>query len=39
MLVLGKADLIDEERRAELANRHPDAVLVSALDGRGPAAR
>ena len=35
VLVLGKADLIDEERRAELANRHPDAVLVSALTGEG----
>ena len=35
VLVLGKADLIDVERRAELANRHPDAVLVSALTGEG----
>jgi len=35
VLVLGKADLIAEERRAELANRHPDAVLVSAVTGEG----
>ena len=35
LLVLGKADLIDDERRAELANRHPDAVLVSAVTGEG----
>jgi GTP-binding protein HflX len=35
VLVLGKADLIDEERRAELANRHRDGVLVSALAGEG----
>jgi GTP-binding protein HflX len=35
LLVLGKADLIDEERRAELANRHRDAVLVSAVTGEG----
>jgi GTP-binding protein HflX len=35
LLVLGKADLIGEERRAELANRHPDAVLVSAITREG----
>jgi GTPase len=35
VLVLGKADLIDDQRRAELANRHPDAVLVSAVTGEG----
>ena len=35
ILVLGKADLIDEERRAELANRHRDGVLVSAQTGEG----
>ena len=35
LLVLGKADLIDAERRAELANRHPDAALVSAVTGEG----
>jgi GTP-binding protein HflX len=33
--VLGKADLISDDRRAELANRHPEAVLVSALTGEG----
>jgi GTP-binding protein HflX len=35
VLVLGKADLVDDERRAELARRHPDAVLVSAVTGEG----
>jgi GTPase len=35
VLVLGKADLIDEDRRAELANRHPDAILVSGVTGEG----
>jgi GTP-binding protein HflX len=35
MLVLGKADLIDADRRAELAHRHPDAALVSAVTGEG----
>ncbi len=35
LLVLGKADLIDADRRAELANRHPDAALVSAVTGEG----
>ncbi|MFL5831611.1 MAG: GTPase HflX [Solirubrobacteraceae bacterium] len=35
VLVLGKADLISVERRAELANRHADAVLVSAVSGEG----
>jgi GTP-binding protein HflX len=38
LLVLGKADLVDAERRAELARRHPDAVLVSAVTGEGVAA-
>jgi GTPase len=38
VLVLGKADLIDAERRAELANRHPEAALVSAVTGEGLAA-
>jgi GTPase len=33
--VLAKADVIDEARRTELANRHPDAVLVSAHTGEG----
>ncbi len=35
LLVLSKADLIDDERRSELARRHPDAVLVSARTGEG----
>jgi GTP-binding protein HflX len=33
--VLNKADLLDEGARAETLLRHPDAVLVSALDGVG----
>jgi GTP-binding protein HflX len=35
LLVLGKADLVDSERRAELERRHPDAVLVSGITGEG----
>jgi len=35
VLVLNKADALDEDRRAELARRHPDAVLVSAVTGEG----
>jgi GTP-binding protein HflX len=35
LLVLNKADAIDAERRRELNFRHPDAALVSALDGEG----
>jgi GTPase len=35
ILVLGKADLIDDDRRAELGHRHPDAILVSAVTGEG----
>ena len=35
LLVLNKADLIDDERRRELSFRHPDAVLVSAQTGEG----
>jgi GTPase len=35
LLVLNKADAIDDARRRELAFRHPDAVLVSALTGEG----
>jgi len=35
LLVLNKADAIDEERRRELSFRHPDAVLVSAVTGEG----
>ena len=35
VLVLNKADMLDEERRSALAFRHPDAVLVSAVTGEG----
>jgi GTP-binding protein HflX len=35
LLVLAKADQIDDDRRAQLAHRHPDAVLVGALTGEG----
>jgi GTP-binding protein HflX len=35
LLVLNKADLLDEDRRRELAFRHPDAVVVSAVTGEG----
>ena len=35
LLVLAKADRIDAERRAELAHRHPRALLVSAISGEG----
>jgi GTP-binding protein HflX len=35
VLVLAKADRIDEERRRELTRRHPDAVLLSASSGEG----
>ena len=35
VLVLNKADLLDDERRRELSFRHPDAVLVSAATGEG----
>jgi GTPase len=35
ILVLAKADRIDDERRTELARRHPGAVLVSAVTGEG----
>ncbi|HET9102036.1 MAG TPA: GTPase HflX [Solirubrobacteraceae bacterium] len=35
VLVVTKADALDDERRAELAHRHPDAVLVSAVSGEG----
>ena len=35
ILVLAKADRIDDERRSELQRRHPDAVLVSAVTGEG----
>jgi GTP-binding protein HflX len=33
LLVLNKADLLGEEEREEAQLRHPEAVLVSALDG------
>ena len=35
IVVLNKADAIGAERRRELAFRHADAVLVSALTGEG----
>ncbi len=35
VLVLNKIDLVGAEGREALANRHPDAVLVSALTGEG----
>jgi GTP-binding protein HflX len=35
LLVLSKADLIDDDRRSELARRHPGAVMVSAHSGEG----
>jgi GTP-binding protein HflX len=35
VLVLSKADLVDEERRVELNHRHPGSVLVSAVTGEG----
>ena len=38
VLVLAKADQVNDERRAELAHRHPDAILVSAQSGEGVAA-
>src|SRR4051812_21422145 len=35
LLVLNKADLLDEERRRELGFRHPEGVLLSAVTGEG----
>jgi GTPase len=35
LLVLNKADLLTDERRHELAFRHPDGLLVSAVTGEG----
>ncbi len=35
LLVLSKSDVIPEERRRELAHRHPHALLVSAQTGEG----
>jgi GTP-binding protein HflX len=34
-LVVNKIDLVDETRRAQLANRYPDALQVSAATGAG----
>ncbi|HEX6228161.1 MAG TPA: GTPase HflX [Solirubrobacterales bacterium] len=35
LLVLNKGDLLDEDARGEALLRHPEAVLVSALEGEG----
>jgi len=35
LLIFNKSDLLGSEERAEALLRHPDAVLVSALDGEG----
>ena len=35
LLVLNKADALDDERRTELAFTHPDGVLISAATGEG----
>jgi GTP-binding protein HflX len=35
MLVLGKIDCLDEDGRAELRHRHPDAIQVSSITGEG----
>jgi GTP-binding protein HflX len=35
ILVLNKADLLDDDRRLELSFRHPEAQLVSAVSGEG----
>ncbi len=35
LLVLNKADLLDDDQRHEVALSHRDAVLVSAIDGEG----
>jgi GTP-binding protein HflX len=35
LLVLNKADLLDEDRRRELAFRHSEGILVSAVTGEG----
>ena len=35
LLVLNKADQLDDERRTELAHVHPEGVLVSAVTGEG----
>jgi GTP-binding protein HflX len=38
LLVLAKADGIDDDRRAELSHRHPGALLVSAVSAEGVSA-
>jgi len=38
LLVLNKADAIDDERREELRFAHPDGMLISAFTGEGVAA-
>jgi GTP-binding protein HflX len=35
LLVLGKVDQVDEDGRAELRHRHPDAIMTSAVTGEG----
>jgi GTPase len=35
LLVLNKADMLDEDRRRELSFRHPDGILISAVTGEG----
>ncbi len=35
LLVMGKIDCLDEEGRAELRHRHPEAVQISSLSGEG----
>jgi GTPase len=35
LLILNKADALEEERRIELRHLHPDGVLVSAMTGEG----
>ena len=35
LLVLNKADALDDDRRTELAFTHPDGMLISARDGGG----
>ena len=35
LLVMGKIDRLDEEGRAELRHRHPDAIQLSSVSGEG----
>ena len=35
LLVMGKIDRLDDEGRAELRHRHPDAIQISSLTGEG----